>query len=216
MTDYIYKICVSYKVFCKLQECDIIPSLEENHVGLEIHISKEDYKKLSDEEKKNLKQYEVVNSPLPKQRKIGPLFDEIKAENLNSAAEKIKCKNKNVKFQNYDWKNYRFDMDYWRTGASKGISTLVKSAGSSIKDKIQNYLRSYRAFDNDETRLEHVDKIAYYTYYGVYSGKYIVLQNVPVALASAMSTAAIPSISSSWAVGNKKETKESFAAAIEK
>ena len=51
--------------------------------------------------------------------------------------EKIKCKNKNVKFQNYDWKNYRFDMDYWRTGASKGISTLVKSAGSSIKDKIQ-------------------------------------------------------------------------------
>ena len=31
-----------------------------------------------------------------------------------------------------------------------------------IKDKIQNYLRSYRAFDNDETRLEHVDKIAYY------------------------------------------------------
>ena len=94
MAEYIYKICVSYNVFRKLQECDIIPSLEENHVGLEIHISKEDYKKLSDEEKKNLKQYEVLNSPLPKQRKIGPLFDEIKAENLNSAAEKIKCKMK--------------------------------------------------------------------------------------------------------------------------
>ena len=94
MAEYIYKICVSYNVFRKLQECDIIPSLEENHVGLEIHISKEDYKKLSDEEKKNLKQYEVVNSPLPKQRKIGQLFDEIKTENLNSAAEKIKCKMK--------------------------------------------------------------------------------------------------------------------------
>ena len=94
MAEYIYKICVSYNVFRKLQECDIIPSLEENHVGLEIHISKEDYKKLSDEEKKNLKQYEILNSPLPKQRKIGPLFDEIKAENLNSAAEKIKCKMK--------------------------------------------------------------------------------------------------------------------------
>lgn len=90
MAEYIYKICVSYNVFRKLQECDIIPSLEENHVGLEIHISKEDYKKLSDEEKKNLKQYEVLNSPLPKQRKIGPLFDEI----LNSDAEKIKCKMK--------------------------------------------------------------------------------------------------------------------------
>lgn len=94
MAEYIYKICVSYNVFRKLQECDIIPSLEENHVGLEIHISKEDYKKLSDEEKKNLKQYEVLNSPLPKQRKIGPLSDEMKAENLNSAAEKIKCKMK--------------------------------------------------------------------------------------------------------------------------
>lgn len=96
MAEYIYKICVSYNVFRKLQECNIIPSLEENHVGLEIHISKEDYKKLSDEEKKNLKQYEVLNSPLLKQRKIGLLFDEIKAENLNSAAEKIKCK---MKFQ---------------------------------------------------------------------------------------------------------------------
>ena len=94
MAEYIYKICVSYNVFHKLQECDIIPSLEENHVGLEIHISEEDYKKLSDEEKKNLEPYEVVNSPLPKQRKIGPLFDEIKAEDLNSAAEKIRCKMK--------------------------------------------------------------------------------------------------------------------------
>lgn len=94
MAEYIYKICVSYNVFRKLQECDIIPSLEENHVGLVVHISKDNYKKLSDEEKKNLKQYEVVNSPLPKQRKIGPLFDEIKAEDLNSAAEKIRCKMK--------------------------------------------------------------------------------------------------------------------------
>ena len=94
MAEYIYKICVSYNVFRKLQECDIIPSLEENHVGLVVHISKDNYKKLSDEEKKNLEPYEVVNSPLPKQRKIEPLFDEIKIENLNSAAEKIKCKMK--------------------------------------------------------------------------------------------------------------------------
>lgn len=94
MAEYIYKICVSYNVFRKLQECDIIPSLEENHVGLVVHISKDNYKKLSDEEKKNLEPYEVVNYPLPKQRKIGPLFDEIKAEDLNSAAEKIRCKMK--------------------------------------------------------------------------------------------------------------------------
>ncbi|MGN1182150.1 MAG: polysaccharide biosynthesis C-terminal domain-containing protein, partial [Faecalibacillus sp.] len=62
--------------------------------------------------------------------------------------------------------------------------------------------------------FQGVDKIAYYTYYGVYSGKYIVLQNVPVALASAMSTASIPSISSAWAVGNKRETKEHITSGI--
>ena len=94
MTEYIYKICVSYEVFCKLQECDIIPSLEENHVGLVVHISKENYKKLTDNEKKNLEKYEVANYPLPKQRKVEPLFDEIKAEDLNEAAEKIRCKMK--------------------------------------------------------------------------------------------------------------------------
>lgn len=96
MADYIYKICVSYNVFCKLQECDIIPNLEENHVGLEIHISKEDYEKLADNEKKNLEQYEVVNTPLPKQPKIKDLF-EVNKEDLNDAAEKIRCK---MKFPN--------------------------------------------------------------------------------------------------------------------
>lgn len=56
--------------------------------------------------------------------------------------------------------------------------------------------------------FHNVDKITYISNYGVYAGKYIVLQNVPVALASAMSTASIPSISSAWAVGNVKEAKE--------
>lgn len=34
--------------------------------------------------------------------------------------------------------------------------------------------------------------------FGAYGGEYIILQNVPVALASAMSTASIPNISSAW------------------
>ncbi len=52
------------------------------------------------------------------------------------------------------------------------------------------------------------------TMYGVYSGEYVVLQNVPVALASAMSTASIPAISSSWAIKNYKETKEHIKSGI--
>lgn len=59
-----------------------------------------------------------------------------------------------------------------------------------------------------------IDRITYYSYYGIFSTKYITLQNVPVALASAMSTAAIPSISSAWAVGNKREAKEHIRSGI--
>ena len=62
--------------------------------------------------------------------------------------------------------------------------------------------------------FHHIDKITYISNYGVYAGKYIVLQNVPVALASAMSTASIPSISSAWALGNVKEAKEHITSGL--
>lgn len=52
------------------------------------------------------------------------------------------------------------------------------------------------------------------TQYGIFSGKYLILQNVPVALASAMSAATIPAISSSFALGNKKDAKESIQNSI--
>jgi stage V sporulation protein B len=43
------------------------------------------------------------------------------------------------------------------------------------------------------------------TLYGIFSGKAIVLRNIPVALASAMSAAIIPNIASAWAVRDKKD-----------
>lgn len=52
------------------------------------------------------------------------------------------------------------------------------------------------------------------TMWGVYSGQYIVLQNVPVALASAMSTASIPAISSSWSLKNVTQTREHIRSGI--
>lgn len=52
------------------------------------------------------------------------------------------------------------------------------------------------------------------TNYGIYSGKYIVLQNVPVALASAMSTASIPAISTSWARKERHKTIEHITSGI--
>lgn len=52
------------------------------------------------------------------------------------------------------------------------------------------------------------------TTYGIYATKYITLQNVPVALASAMSAATIPAISSSWARRNRQETVEQIRSSI--
>ncbi len=45
------------------------------------------------------------------------------------------------------------------------------------------------------------------TAWGIFAGEYIVLRNVPVALASALSTASIPSIASSFTIKDYKETK---------
>lgn len=50
--------------------------------------------------------------------------------------------------------------------------------------------------------------------YGVYSGEYLVLQNVPVALASAMSTASVPAIASSFAIRNLKQSRENVKSGI--
>lgn len=58
------------------------------------------------------------------------------------------------------------------------------------------------------------DSIHSYTMYGVYSGEYIVLQNVPVALASAMSAASIPAISSCWSIKDYKQTREHIRSSI--
>lgn len=52
------------------------------------------------------------------------------------------------------------------------------------------------------------------TFYGVYSGKAVVLRNVPVAIASAMSAAMIPTIAGIWAVDKKKEARRKVQQAI--
>jgi stage V sporulation protein B len=52
------------------------------------------------------------------------------------------------------------------------------------------------------------------TLYGVFSTKYIVLMNVPVALANSMSTAMIPSVSSSYTLGDLDRCKAHVKQAI--
>lgn len=52
------------------------------------------------------------------------------------------------------------------------------------------------------------------TLWGVYSSQYMVFRNVPVALASAMSTAYIPAISSSWSTKSYKQTRDHIKTSI--
>ncbi len=53
-----------------------------------------------------------------------------------------------------------------------------------------------------------------YTNYGIFAGKAVVIMNIPIALASAMSSAMIPTIAGSFATGNQEETNEKVGSAI--
>lgn len=59
-----------------------------------------------------------------------------------------------------------------------------------------------------------IDKDTLITLYGIYAGKYIVLMNVPVALASAMSTATIPAVSGAFARRDRRGVKASMTTSI--
>ncbi len=52
------------------------------------------------------------------------------------------------------------------------------------------------------------------TYYGIYSGKAVVLRNVPVALASAMSAAIIPTVATAWVLKEKKDARYKVRRAV--
>jgi len=52
------------------------------------------------------------------------------------------------------------------------------------------------------------------TYYGIFSGKAVVISNIPIAIASAMSSAIIPELSASFAKGELNATKQKITASI--
>ena len=55
--------------------------------------------------------------------------------------------------QSYDWKNYRFDMTSWHTGASKGASSLVQTTTSKIKNKITRVVHKLTGKSSGKVRL---------------------------------------------------------------
>ena len=84
------------------------------------------------------------------------------------------------------------------------IATCIYNLVSTIDMYIYYFAMSQSGLTDAQTA----------TNWAIYAGEYIVLQNVPVALASAMSTASIPAISTAWATRNIKQTKQHIKSGI--
>ena len=78
------------------------------------------------------------------------------------------------------------------------ISTCIFNIVTTVDMYIYYFFMNYKGMDS----------VLMSQLYGVYSGKFMVLINVPIALASAMSTASIPAVSGSYITQNFKETRK--------
>lgn len=85
------------------------------------------------------------------------------------------------------------------------MSTFIYNSSTVVNQTIyRNILRDFY----------HTASDVIATNYGVFAGKAVVIVNIPIALASAMSAAMIPMISGSFAKGDEKETNQKIQSGI--
>ncbi len=85
------------------------------------------------------------------------------------------------------------------------LSTFIYNCNSSLNQTIYTRIMEY---------VKGVSETEAYTQYGLFSGKAKQIINIPIALASAMSTAVIPGVSGSYAQGNMRETNRKMGMAM--
>ncbi|HBA69296.1 MAG TPA: polysaccharide biosynthesis protein [Lachnospiraceae bacterium] len=85
------------------------------------------------------------------------------------------------------------------------LSTCIYNLTTSLNQTI--YLKMMVIF-------KEMDAIAATTELGIFSTKAVTISNIPIALASAMSAAIVPTIASTYAQGSVKQTKKKVAYAI--
>lgn len=85
------------------------------------------------------------------------------------------------------------------------LSTFIYNSNTSINQKI---------FEEIYGTVKGVSEKEIATMYGIFAGKAVVLANIPIAIASAMSAAIIPTVSGTYARGAKQETNEKIGEAI--
>lgn len=85
------------------------------------------------------------------------------------------------------------------------LSTFIYNCTTAVNQTIYAKIMLHaHALSQEETS----------TYYGIFSGKSIVLRNVPVALASAMTSAIIPTIAEAWVLKDLKGCRNKISKAI--
>ncbi len=85
------------------------------------------------------------------------------------------------------------------------LSTFIYNFSTSLDETIYRKILKL---------VKDVDVSQIATWYGIYSGKAVVISNIPIAIASAMSAAMIPSISGRFATGDIKGTRAKVHTAI--
>lgn len=85
------------------------------------------------------------------------------------------------------------------------LSTCIYNLTTSLNQTI--YLKMM-------VNLKGMDSIAATTEYGIFAQKAVTISNIPIALASAMSSAIVPTIASTYAQGALKQTRKKVASAI--
>ncbi len=85
------------------------------------------------------------------------------------------------------------------------LSTCIYNLTTSLNQTVYARMMVY---------LKGMDEVTATVTYGIMAGKAVTIANIPIALASAMSSAIVPTIASAYAQGAVKQTKKKVASAI--
>lgn len=86
------------------------------------------------------------------------------------------------------------------------LSTFIYNFSTSLNQTIYTKVMKY---------VMHLSEAEIAVNYGVFAGKAVVISNIPIAIASSMSAAMIPSISASYAQGDREKTHHQVHVAVQ-
>lgn len=93
------------------------------------------------------------------------------------------------------------------------VLTIIPVIISTTIYNISEVLDS-TVFGNVMHSIKHIDEDTYSALYGMFSGKYRLLTNVPVSIAASLASAVIPSLIASYSVGDRRQVINKTTSAI--